>query len=291
MSNIGRYIKRLLDHGFAQANQRPLHFWKILTEKTAFIVNLKEIPVGVGVVYGVISTAVFWTDGDWDYFKQQGKSDGDINLRFYLEIGTENDEMQADDVISELYQTYLHRDKDELLARVKERRKQFLQEITNVLKPLGFRKKGNQWRRMLTDDMMLQFWADKSPYADLYYFEVGVYSMLPPGGMLCCGRRLDTKRTEVFDWKNYSESGRRFDWQLQSVDTLLEIVHRAYEEELKPFIENDLTQMGKQPFVWKACICKRTICENCWVEKNYWEAKNSEASAVFSIDEAIMRPS
>ena len=126
---------------------------------------------------------------------------------------------------------------------------------------------------------MSLFFHTSSCYADLYYFEVGVYSMIPSGGMLCYGKRMDIKKTGIFDWKNYSESARRFDWQLYSTNTLLEIVRRAYEEELKPFIENDLIQMGKQPFVWKECICKRTICQSCWVEKNCWEAREAEASA------------
>ena len=200
MCQLDCYKKELLDYGFKEATSRPLHFYKELTEKTAFIVNLKAIPVGVGIVYGVASTAVLWTEGDWDYFRQQGRSDDDINLRFYSEINSQEDEARMGNAIADLYQTYLHRDKDELLADVKEKRKQFIQEITNVLKPLGFRKKGNQWRRKISDDIMLQFWADKSPYADLYYFEVGVYSMIPPGGMLCYGKRMDIKKTDIFDW-------------------------------------------------------------------------------------------
>ncbi len=267
------YREMLLEHGFTEATQNPFHFWKILTEKTAFIINLKKLLQGKGIVYGVISTAVFWSDGDWDYFKQRGQSDADINLRFYLEIHTENDAVVAGDTIGALYQEYLHVNKDTMLANVKELRKQFILQITNVLKPLGFRKKGNQWRRKLSDDIMLQFWADKDPYSDLYYFEVDIYSLVPPGGVWCYSKRLDAKGTGIFDWKNYSEPHRRFDWQLQSTEELLEIVKRAYEQDLKPFLENDLMEMGKQRFVWNRCFCQRTRCENCWVEKNLWEAK------------------
>lgn len=267
------YREMLLEHGFTEATQNPFHFWKILTEKTAFIINLKKLLQGKGIVYGVISTAVFWSDVDWDYFKECGRFDDDINLRFYLEIHTENDAVVAGDTIGALYQEYLHINKDTMLANVKELRKQFILQITNVLKPLGFRKKGNQWRRKLSDDIMLQFWADKDPYSDLYYFEVDIYSLVPPGGVWCYSKRLDAKGTDIFDWKNYSEPHRRFDWQLQSAEDLLEIVKRAYEQDLKPFLENDLMEMGKQRFVWNRCGCQRTRCENCWVEKNLWEAK------------------
>ena len=267
------YRNLLLEKGFAEATQNPLHFWKTLTDKTAFIVNLKELPQGTGIVYGVISTAVFWTQGEWDHFKQFGTYDDECNLRFYLEILTEDDAAAAARTIGGLYQEYLQIDKDTMLATVKELRKQFLLQITNVLKPLGFRKKGNQWRKKLSDEIEIQFWADKDPYSDLYYFEVDIYSLLPPGGVWCYTKRLDANGTDVFDWKQYSEPHRRFDWQLQSAEDLLEIVRRAYEQELKPFLEHSLLEMGKQPFVWERCICQRTRCENCWVEKNYWEAR------------------
>ena len=273
MEKMEHYKKVLLENGFDEAMQNPFHFWKKLTDKTAFIINLKMLPRGTGIVYGVISTAVFWSTGDWDYFKQHGRADDDCNLRFYLEIHLEDDAIMASDKIGALYREYLHIDKDTMLAQVKELRKQFILQITNVLKPLGFQKKGNQWRRMLSDNIILQFWADKDPYSDLYYFEVDIYSAAPPGGVWCYSKRLDTKETNIFDWKNYSESYRRFDWQLQSTEDLLELVNRAYHEELKPFLENDLAEMGKQPFVWNRCICQRTRCTNCWIEKNLWEAK------------------
>lgn len=265
--------QQLLDAGFSEATQRPLHFWKNLTEKTAFIVNLKASTTGVGVVYGVISTAVLWTERDWDYFRQVGRSDDDCNFRFYIEINSEDDEIRAKNEIGRLYEDYLHIDKDTLLATVKEHRKQFIQQITNVLKPLGFRKKGNQWRKPLSNNIMLQFWADKDPYSDLYYFEVNIYALNPPGGVWCYTKRLDTKGTDIFDWKGYSEPHRRFDWQLQSTEDLLEIVNRAYEKELSPFIQNGIEEMGKQPHVWQNCICNRKHCPTCWVEKNLWEAK------------------
>lgn len=273
MEKMEQYRNALLENGFEEATQNPFHFWKKLTDKTAFILNLKNLPQGTGVVYGVISTAVFWSEGDWEYFRQRGRSDDDCNLRFYLEIPAEGDALTAAETIGRLYHEYLHIDKDTMLAHVKELRKQFILQITNVLKPLGFRKKGNQWRRKLSDDIMLQFWADKDPYSDLYYFEVDIYSLLPPGGVWCYSKRLDAKGTDIFDWKDYSESHRRFDWQLQSTEDLLEIVNRAYEEELKPFLHNELAEMGKQPFVWDGCICQRTRCEHCWVEKNIWEAR------------------
>lgn len=279
MPNIDTYKEILIKNGFKEAldkNYSPFHFWKRLTDKTAFVVNLKDLENKVGVVYGVISTAVFWTDDEWEFFKLIGSSDEDCNLRFYVEIHSDEDEISAKKSIEKLYQEYLYIDKDTLLSNVKQRRKEFIKLITDFFKPLGFRKKGNQWRKQLSENITLQFWADKDPYSDLYYFEVDVFSINPPGGLWCYDIRLDTQGTEIFDWKKASQPNTRFDWQLQSTDDLLEIIKYAYEKELKPFLENELSEMGKQPYIWDACMCQRKHCPNCWIEKNYWEARGIE---------------
>ncbi len=267
MMSISKYKNLLLENNFEEATRVPLHFWKKLTDKTAFVVNLKELQFGVGIVYGVMSTAILWTAEAWDYFKQHGCSDDDCNLRFYLEICSHADEITASNTIGELYRNYLHTDKDTLLAEVKERRKLFLQQITDVLKPLSFQKKGNRWRKHISEDIDIQFWADKSPYSDLYYFQVDI------GGGWCYSERLITTETDFFDFKNYSEPDKRFDWQLQSAENLQAIVQRAYEEKMKPFLENELTEMGRQPFVWERCRCDRTKCPDCWVQRNSREAR------------------
>lgn len=266
----------LLQAGFAEATKNPTYFWKILTEKTAFIVNLKAICSGIGVVYGVTSTAALSTAlASWEYFKEMGERDSEISLRFYGEIQSQQDAQQVCGAIQTLYNEFLHMDKDALLAVVKEKRKQFIAQITNVLKPLGFRKKGNQWRKTIEENYILQFWADKSLYCDLYYFQVNVYASASPVGFGCYNKRLDTTATTVFDWKEYSEAHRRFDWQLQSAQQLQQILQTAYEKELRPFLDCGIAQMGKEPNVWSHCVCSRNRCSFCWVEKNLWEAKGA----------------
>ncbi|MGN0322181.1 MAG: hypothetical protein ACI4DZ_03585 [Oliverpabstia sp.] len=265
---INKFREQLRNAGFDEASQRPFYFWKILTDKTAFIINLKNLDTGIGIVYGVRSTAVFWSELDWQLHSEFGTADDDCNLRYYLEINNENDEFQTNNMIRSFYNEYCEIDKDTLLKIVKEHRKQFIQQITNILKPLGFRRKGNQWRKHLSGNIVLQFWADKDPYTDLYYFEIDIFSQKSSEGIWCYSKRLQAKGTEIFDFKNYSDSDCRFDWQLQSTEDLEEIVNQAYKFDLLPFINNDLLEIGKQPFVWEYCICPRDCCESCWIEKN-----------------------
>lgn len=273
MFSMEKYRETLLKRGYEEALNNSYHFWKILTEKTAFIINLKELQKGVGVVYGVYSTAVLWNDAEWESFRNYGTRDEECNLRYYLEITDIDREREAEVKIHELYEKYHNIDKDTLMNTVKDLRKQFIQEITNILKPLGFRKKGNQWRKHLSENVVLQFWADKNPYADLYYFEVDIFSLKSSRRFWCYSKRLETIGTDIFDWKRSPESERQFDWQLQSTDDLRSVVNRLYEKELLPLINTELTGLGMQPFVWRHCICPRDCCKTCWVHKNLWEAK------------------
>jgi len=272
MFSIEIYREILLKSNYEEALNNPYHFWKILTEKTAFIINLKKLEKGVGVVYGVRSTAVFWNDADWESYRKLGTRDDNCNLRHYLEITNIDDERVAEVEIQRFYEKYHTIDKDTLLSIVKDLRKQFIQEITNILKPFGFRKKGNQWRKYLSENVVLQFWADKCPYSDLYYFEVDIFSLKSSRGLWCYSKRLKAIGTDIFDWKISSEPECRFDWQLQSIDDLRSIVNRSYKKELLPLINTELAELGMQSFIWKRCICPRDCCETCWVHKNLWEA-------------------
>ncbi len=272
MFSIEKYRDILLKNGYDEALINQYHFWKVLTDKTAFIVNLKKLENGVGVVYGVCSTAVLWSDGDWEWHRKLGTADNDCNLRYYVEITNVEQELSAEAEISRLYNEFRAIEKDALLNIVKDLRKQFIQEITNILKPLGFRKRGNQWRTPLTENLVLQFWADRCPYTDLYYFQVDIFPLVSSKGW-CYSKRLKAIGTDIFDWKKHTQPECRFDWQLQSANELKNLIAHLYQTELLPLINTDITELGKQTFIWKCCTCSRNRCETCWVEKNFWEAK------------------
>ena len=133
--------QKLRDAGFLEGTVHTCHFYKELTEKTAFCLNLKFHKNYTGIVYGIFSTAKFWNEEEKKWLYKWGCDDEDCNLRYYLEIKDREDEKEAETVISALYWKFRQADKEEVLKFVKERRKEFLNAITGILKPLGYRKK------------------------------------------------------------------------------------------------------------------------------------------------------
>ena len=263
------YRTKLLDAGFSEASMNLYRFWKMTTEKTAFIVNLKELPDGVGAVYGFYSTATLWDERSWEFYRKGGTSDNDCNLRYYREIYSESDEVQIQAEIQTLYNEHHETDKDTLLKIVKERRKAFLSQITEVLKPRGFKKKGNEWRKQLSDDHIMYFLAEKSSYSDTYEFMVAIChkNKVSPNGYYCFQKIYDGPKTGVLD-SVYSAS-HSFDWELQKAEDLHDILNEVVVKYLEPIENGSLALLGKQSYVWEHCTGPRDCCETCWVEKNY----------------------
>ncbi len=63
------------------------------------------------------------------------------------------------------------------------------------------------------------------------------------------------------------------DWQLISPEQLDAFLDGTMLPALTRLMETPLEALGKEPFLWNNCMCKRDKCEACWVEKNLWEAK------------------
>lgn len=281
LSSVETYRKKLLAAGFFEASN-PLfitgknHFCKELSDKIAFVVNMKDNPSEFGIVYGIKSTAIYWNEREKAFFYENGVYDDDCTLRFYVKIDSQETELRAAEQIKALYEQALTLTKDSLLTISKDNRKAFIGKITDTMKPLGYRKKGNTWYKKLNNDVVLQLWADKNPYADLYWFEVDIYCKRSTRGLWCYSKRIKTAKEDRFDWKNSNTAECVFDWQLQSDELLRNILHRIIHEYLLPMEQTDLVQLGKQDDIQANCICPRDCCETCWIEKNLWEAKDSK---------------
>ncbi len=241
----------------------PWHwcFYKPATELTAFVVNLRANEFYIEATYGYASTSFTQMAGDENSLLEMGVSDGEITLREKLLICDEPDEAAAKGRIAQMYSAYLHTPKDALLLCAKEKRKAFLQEIHERLKPLGFRKKGNTWFRALEDTYNLVFNAQKSAFSDEYYFNVyiGKGTTAVYGG--CYDVRIGPKDMQPMDWQALTSEKFAF------------FLDKTVMPELEKILHTPLPQLGQLPSYWLGCHCNRRKCERCWMQKNLWEAR------------------
>lgn len=238
-------------------------FYKPTTELTAFIVNLTGTDDSIEVTYGYASTAFTRLVGCENSLIESGVRDEEITIREKTVICDEADEAAARNQIAQMYERYLQTPKDELLIEAKAKRKAFIQQIAVKLKPMGFKKKANTWTRVLEGDYYLMFNAQKSSFSDEYYFNV----YIGKNGTNVYG---DCYYTRVFPGDMCP-----MDWQALSKDEFEYFLNRTVVPALEQIIHTPLRELGKLPSVWERCSCDRKKCDQCWVEKNLWEARDN----------------
>lgn len=175
-------------------------------------------------------------------------------------IYNEEDEIYAQKQIEKMYEKYLHLTKDELLVEAREKRKAFIQKITNKLKPMGFKKKGNSWRRNLEGEYYTIFDAQKSLYSDQYYYNVLIKG---DDHKTCYHSRVSNNEDGIMDWQAVSE------------DEFNNFLDQIVVPLMEQFINTPLDELGKLPLIWEWCYCSREECDHCWVEKNYRETQTT----------------
>lgn len=261
-----QYRKELLAFDMREPTKRQSsswhwYFYKTMTDLTAFIVNLQGSEFYVEVTYGYASTAFTRMAGDENALVEWGVSDEDITIREKVIIRDEADETIARNKIAEMYATYLHTQKDDLLLFAKEKRKSFIQQIHARLKPLGFRKKANTWTRVLTDTYYLMFNAQKSAFSDEYYFNLYIGKNGTNDYGDCYYTRIAPTGMSPMDWQSLDQE--EFDFFLD----------KSVVPELEKIIGTPLADLGLLSSYWTGCHCNRQKCEICWMQKNLWEAK------------------
>jgi len=251
--------EEILNRDFKEAERefKQFSFYRCTREKVAFIVNLKDYGDHIGVVYG------FTTIVDQDHLKDYGEDSNDIKLRFRSVIKTEQDKNAVFSEVKKVYDTYFEKSKEEVLLLKKERQKQFLQKIAEKLKPFGFKKKGAKWTKPLDSELYLEFEAQKSQWSDEYYFNVSIYRKDSQCGP-CYGTRLSTNEKGIYDW------------QLMTDEELNCLLDGALHGTLLPIINTPISDLGNKKEIWQGCICSRSKCNVCWVQKNLWEANEAK---------------
>lgn len=257
-----RYRTALTQAGFSEATwpgegknlgpKNPLRFYRADTELTAFFVNLEPAGDGVRIFYGFGSTAFTRMKNNESALTEMGMDESDSTLRFLLPVGTETEEADAQEKIAAVYRQYRGTEKDALMGILKERRKAWLGRITAVLKPLGFKKKGNEWSKVLSSGHTLYFAADKGSYADGYNFDVRLQQ--PPGeiraGDWCAFAIWEQEQDRAIDPFRHH----RFDWQLDPPEELERVLDRFLSEYHQPL--NTLDPEGLP----KILRCSKTEC-------------------------------
>lgn len=263
---LERFAAQLRDAGMKEPTKpiletdRCRYFYRETTELTAFVVNLYGFEDRVEIVYGYASTAFTRMKNDENALLWYGVDSGSINIRSKAVIYSREDEAAAAQAIGAMYAAYRTVEKEELLQLTKEKRKQWIQLFAVRLKPLGFRKKGNVWTYKLGEDYLLRFDAQKSMYADEYYFNIMI------------GRANTDVYGDCYYERFSPTEDNPVDWQTLGEEVWIAFIDDMVENHLRPVIDAPLSEIGKQPHIWEKCHCDRDKCRHCWVEKNYWEA-------------------
>lgn len=146
---------------------------------------------------------------------------------------------------------------------IKEKRKQFINQIAVKLKPLGFKKKATNWTKSLDTNYYVMFNAQKSAFADEYYFNIYIGKNGTDDYGDCYYTRIAPDSKYPLDWQTISKE----DFDLFLDDTAVIV--------LQDIINTPLKILGKRENVWCGCTCNRKKCAECWVEKNLWEAQQN----------------
>lgn len=248
-----KYRKRILSNDFMEATDVPGSFFRKVTEKTVFVVNLTDEDACITVVYGLAFIAF-----EQSWLLSHGVDDVYCQLRQLLVISAHEEEAAADQIISDYYQKYHSVEKDQLLALKKEKQTEFLNHFNDALKPLGFKKRGATWTRPLEQGYAVVFNAQKSAYSDQYYFNLQIKPMAGPDSIRCYDTRVVMYGRDLYNW------------QLMSQKQIQNLLDYTLEQKILPIIHMPLEDLGKKDYICKSCLCDRKICVHCWVQHNLW---------------------
>ena len=229
----------LLKVGFSEAlyDCRQFNFYKKLKDKVAFIINLKDYGDYIKVLFGFASYV------DDEYFKKYGEDFENIEFRFQYILRDYNDELRLKKIIKNIYDEYFNINKDELLYLKRNRQKIFLKNINEKLKPLGFIKNNVKWQKKLEEGYYLEFYAEKSEWNDVYYFNFKIYNL----NNICYSRRTDI----IVDWQILSKI---------ECDILMDLIRK---EIIEPIINTPLDKLFKNKDILAYSYCNKKKCSNC----------------------------
>jgi len=252
------YREKLLAYGMVSPQNRLgtklEKFYKYTSDQTAFVINIDDYGDRLFFCYGVCNVSL--AHDYRDFFEKNGCDNEDINVRRCFTLKNEADEAELSAQIEAFYSEHAELTKEEILAKSKEMRKEFIKVITDKLKPLGFKKKSNHWRKQLENGFYIEFSADKSTYSDQYQFDTRISR--EDVVVSICYRNVPKYNDDCVTYGCY------FNWQLTSREAFA----RMLDEEVLPVIEHILATPQEE---WASdkelsshpSLCDRTKCEHC----------------------------
>lgn len=244
-------------------------------DQKVFALNLFELSSGVvRVMYGW--NMVSKMQGAEQTLIETGVGIGNCYLRAMDEISCPEKWEEAKQKIQRFYCVYRHHTKEQLLALRKELMKEFVGCFHKRLKPLGFHKKGNVWRRKIDRSRYLELQMECSSWTNEYslHYLVDVDPDIGQGHQ-GCGGCLSGK---VYPEGEYPhEAVERVDWQLLGKSEIDQWIEKLITTVVKPLTETPLEELGKERWIQAGCACrKHGSCPDCWVERNMWKLRENE---------------
>ena len=151
-------------------------------------------------------------------------------------------------------------------------------QISQALRPLGFRKQGNACTADLAPGTVLQWHAQKSGFSDEYYFNLFIrkqgavyqgscfYDRLHPAG-LC-----------------------PLDWQAMPPEVFQHFLDSTVVPVLEKILHTPLEELGKDPSLWRGCSCQRDLCPACWWKRTFgrpWRRRGHKKTAPLPLEKPL----
>lgn len=274
--DLGHTASTALPTSYDAGEIVPMNFYRVMSDRVAFILNVYDMGDSIRVVYG------FTEIRDMEYVAAHKHMDHEIRLRHVAIIRTKEEEIAAEENIRRIFDTYRNTSAEQLSALNAEREKAVLDRIYDRLYRIGLRQEdftlslacmlldplqridrkqwGTLWRKALDHGVEAIFIADKSDRRDLYTFSIYLH-------------RDGVSRSHCFRTFLPHDTHSTVDLQLLTEQELEALLDLATETYLRPMLQKPLSILGKDPMIWERCNCNRRECENCWVEKNTSEAR------------------
>ena len=249
----------------------PLHFYRVMSDRVAFILNVSDMGDSIRVVYG------FTEIPDVESVAAHKHMDHEIRLRHVAVIRTKEDEIAAEETIRRIFEAYQNTSAEQLSALNAEREKAVFGRIDDHLSRIGLRQEdltpgsarilldplqlidrrpqGILWRKALDQGVEVIFMANKSDPQDLYI--LGIYL-----------HRDGVSRSHCFRAFLPNDTYSTVDLQLLTEQELETLLDCAIETYLRPILQNPLSILSEDPMIRSGCNCKRRECKDCWLQKD-----------------------